>query len=89
MTSTGTEAPKPEPAAKPKKPVAKTEYKILQKDGDGLYKLVGAINAVGANAAIRNYAQAKGTTGVFVAVPARSWAETTVTVETRTTVKLA
>lgn len=56
---------------------------------------VGEVEATSAEAAIRTHAEnisTDGTTldgsGTYVAIPARSWKPTTVTVETKTTLKL-
>jgi len=80
-------------AVKPKR--EKTAYHVLRRtsvdEGDGVYKIVGKdIAASNGDLAIKLFASKAGdqAEGKYVAVPSRSFVETTVKVETTTVVKL-
>lgn len=85
--------------AKPKAARTHTAYHVLQAvtdpDKGTVYQLAARdVEAANANQAIRAHvnklhADKHKADGTFVAVPARSWVETAVKVETTTTVKLA
>lgn len=64
-----------------------------QQDGKPVYSLVGGFTATSPKGAIRQHVEAAPTTnsgaGTYVAIPARSFVEKTVKVETQTVVKLA
>jgi hypothetical protein len=80
------------PAEAPAKKDAreKTGYRVLQQDGNN-WRDVGTVAAANSDAAIRAHTAKvadDGTTldgsGVFVAIPARSWKPVTVKTETKT-----
>jgi len=65
-----------------------TKYKILSKDGSGLWlEHATAVEAGSPDAAIRKHLDGDVDQGTFVAVPLRSFHPVVVTVETKRTVR--
>lgn len=74
-----------------------TAYHVLRLDlaaadsntGEDILALVGlGVKAHSAEAAVRTFLEAKPANGIYVAVPARSWKPTAVTVETQTRLRI-
>ena len=66
-----------------------TTYVVLKKDQSELWQELTAQVATSPRAAIRQVIQKTNESGVYVAVPARSWVKQTVALETKQAVRFS